>query len=174
MCLFAPFFPTTTILMHFYSNDGTGPTTPSSTNASLPTPPALRASQVYLANEVYVYQLYHRLVIADRCLNSMSSSWFPLPPNAPLLKDSDSFTDGTGHSTFDFVLSSNNPEVDPSSVYPLIYHPNPADHSVQVIEQDDDGSLALSNPQPKQLHTPIPSPWISYPTTTERSLSGLG
>lgn len=75
----------------------------------------------------------------------MSSSWFPVTPNAPLLKDSDSFTDGTGHSTFDFALPSNNPELDPSSVYPLIYHPAPADHTtVQVVEDDvDDEEFGL-------------------------------
>jgi hypothetical protein len=102
------------------SNDGTGPTTPSSTNASLPTPPALRASQVYLASEL------------------MSSNWFSVPPNAPLLKDSDSFTDGTGHSTFDFPLPSNNQEIDPSSVYPLIYHPTADHNTIQVVDDDND------------------------------------
>jgi len=72
----------------------------------------------------------------------MSSSWFSVPPNAPLLKDSDSFTDGTGHSTFDFPLPSNNPEIDPSSVYPLIYHPTP-DHNVQLVADDDEDEFGL-------------------------------
>lgn len=73
----------------------------------------------------------------------MSSSWYAVPPNAPLLKDSDSFTDGTGHSTFDFPLppsAGGELDIDPSGVYQLVYHPpeDPED------DRDEDGGLGMA------------------------------
>lgn len=93
----------------------------------------------------------HLLSSLIAVLNSMGSSWYPVPPNAPLLKDSDSFTDGTGHSTFDFPLPSDNPEINPSSVYPLIYHPTAGDHS--TIEDDDDEFGLVTSPTQTVTYT---------------------
>ncbi len=82
----------------------------------------------------------------------MSSSWYPVPPNAPLLKDSDSFTDGTGHSTFDFPLPASaggDLDIDPSGVYPLIYQPpeEPGD------DDDDDGLVLTVTPNQPVTYT---------------------
>ncbi|KAH9478496.1 hypothetical protein JR316_0008951 [Psilocybe cubensis] len=84
--------------------------TPSSTNASLPTPPALKSSHIYLASPERPYVGH--------------STWYPeertIPPNAPLMKDLDSFTEGTGQGSFDFPLASG-PDEPPR--LPLIFHP---------------------------------------------------
>ncbi|KAF9568631.1 hypothetical protein CPC08DRAFT_349369 [Agrocybe pediades] len=82
--------------------------TPSSTNASLPTPPALKTSHVYLASPER--PIGHDWYANDRAI----------PPNAPLLKDLDSFTEGTGHGSFDFPLV---PGPEDGPVFPLIFHP---------------------------------------------------
>ncbi|KAF9525086.1 hypothetical protein CPB83DRAFT_568613 [Crepidotus variabilis] len=111
------FFPT--ILMRCSSNDnGMGCNTPSSNNTSLPTPPALRSSQVYLVTEEQPM---------------LSSNWCP-PPNAPLLKDVDSFTDFTGHSSFDFPLPNNAGADDaPATKLPLLFHhPENVDDALDI------------------------------------------
>ncbi|KAF9476969.1 hypothetical protein BDN70DRAFT_136683 [Pholiota conissans] len=82
--------------------------TPSSTNASLPTPPALKSSRVFLALPEQTFS-GHNWYSEDRAI----------PPNAPLLKDLDSFTDGTGQGSFDFPLG---PGADETPL-PLIFHP---------------------------------------------------
>jgi hypothetical protein len=82
----------------------------------------------------------------------MSSSWYPSPPNAPLLKDSDSFTDGTGHSTFDFPLPLTGPE-NPSLVYPLIYHPTADCPTLQVVEDDEDEFGLVASPTQTVTYT---------------------
>ncbi|PPQ86380.1 hypothetical protein CVT24_004668 [Panaeolus cyanescens] len=87
--------------------------TPSSTNASLPTPPAFKGSRVFLASPA------HSFAGDELCPEQ------PAPismPNALLLKDLDSFTDGTGHGSFNFPLG---PCADDSNHnLPLFFHPD--------------------------------------------------
>ena len=45
---------------------------------------------------------------------------FPPPPNAPLLKDLDSFTEGTGQGSFDFPITTGG---DDTPTLPFFYHP---------------------------------------------------
>jgi hypothetical protein len=75
--------------------------------------------------------------------HSTGSGWLAVAPNAPLLKDSDSFTDGTGHSTFDFNLPANGNDIDPSTIYPLIYHPK---CDIDSDSDDDDDFGPVSSP----------------------------
>ncbi len=138
------FFPT--ILMP-YPSHGTGPDTPSSTNASLPTPTALRSSQVFLATDLYVSSSYLFSSFSLMTFHSTGSSWLSVP-NAPLLKDSDSFTDGTGHSTFDFNLPANGNDINPSTIYPLIYHPK-----CDIDSDDDDDFGPVSSPTQTMTYT---------------------
>jgi hypothetical protein len=100
----------------FDCNDTPTMNTPSSTSASLPTPPALKTSRVFLASPERLFG---------------GSGWFspdrPIPaPNAPLMKDLDSFTDGTGQGSFDFPLGSG---ADEAPMLPLIFHPHTIDTS---------------------------------------------
>lgn len=120
--VFPSFFPT--ILMRCSSSDNTtGCHTPSSNNSSLPTPPALKSSQVFLAT-------------ADQSL--FPPHWHQMqPPNAPLLKDVDSFTDFTGHSSFDFQLSNAGGADDvPATKLPLLFHPPENVDSALEIDSD--------------------------------------
>ncbi|KAF4618522.1 hypothetical protein D9613_009995 [Agrocybe pediades] len=119
---FLRFLPTT-----FNMEDSTeaNANTPSSTNASLPTPPALKTSHVYLASPERPMYVYSRLepTLWSHPYSS-GHDWYAndraIPPNAPLLKDLDSFTEGTGHGSFDFPLV---PGPEDGPVFPLIFHP---------------------------------------------------
>jgi len=80
--------------------------TPSSTNASLPTPPALRSSLVLLASPADSFEGWY-------------TPQAPIQqPGAPLIKDLDSFTEGTGQGSFDFL-----PLTAAEESLPLIFHP---------------------------------------------------
>ncbi|PPQ87330.1 hypothetical protein CVT25_002080, partial [Psilocybe cyanescens] len=110
--------------------------TPSSTNASLPTPPALKSSHIYLASP-------------DRPFGG--HNWYSeertIPPNAPLMKDLDSFTEGTGQGSFDFPIATGPDE--PPPMLPLIFHP--PENFVAV------GDISPSTPNPLALDL-LPSP----------------
>ncbi|KAF9051310.1 hypothetical protein BJ165DRAFT_1524260 [Panaeolus papilionaceus] len=120
------FFPT--------SVEANSMSTPSSTNASLPTPPALRSSRVFLVSPP------HSFAGDELCPEQP-----PIPiPNAPLLKDLDSFTEGTGQGSFDFQLG---PCADDTSNLPLLFHPeylNPVPSPLPLNNEDSPSSpLAL-------------------------------
>lgn len=59
-------------------------------------------------------------------ITSSGHPWYSedraIPPNAPLMKDLDSFTDGTGQGSFDFPLATGADE----TPLPLIFHPTEA------------------------------------------------
>ncbi|KAF8962586.1 hypothetical protein BDZ97DRAFT_1920400 [Flammula alnicola] len=92
---------------HDCSHETPNANTPSSTNASLPTPPALKSSHVFLASPEPPFG------------HAWYSEGRSIPPNAPLMKDLDSFTDGTGQGSFDFPLATGADE----TPLPLIFHP---------------------------------------------------
>ncbi|KIM46793.1 hypothetical protein M413DRAFT_23144 [Hebeloma cylindrosporum] len=131
--------------------DRSDPPTPSSTNISLRTPPALRSSEVFLAFPEQP---------------SGGPGWFtpdrPIPPpNAPLLKDLDSFTDGTGQGSFDFPLG---PGADEASSLPLIFHPPNADTHMPMTN-----SLALELlPEPGNPNEAVRA-WIEGVSATAGS-----
>ncbi|KDR80171.1 hypothetical protein GALMADRAFT_208343 [Galerina marginata CBS 339.88] len=114
--------------------------TPSSTNASLPTPPALKSSHVFLASPV-------RSFGGDNWYSEERS--IP-PPNAPLLKDLDSFTEGTGQGSFDFPLATG---ADEAPMLPLIFHPpENYDEDDEDVPTPTSDSLALDRlPSPGDL-----------------------
>jgi len=94
--------------------------TPSSTYASLPTPPALQSSLVLLASPAHT-----------------SAGWYspqaPIQqPGAPLIKDLDSFTEGTGQGSFDFL-----PLTAAEERLPLIFHPpDTIDHMEHSVNRN--------------------------------------
>lgn len=109
--------------------------TPSSTNASLPTPPALKSSLVLLASpaDSLFVQLYLN-GFTLRLIHHYSEGWYttqaPIQqPGAPRMKDLDSFTEGTGQGSFDFL-----PLTMAEEGVPLIFHPpdtiEDSEHSV--------------------------------------------
>jgi hypothetical protein len=112
--------------------------TPSSTNASLPTPPALQSSLVLLASPVHTFG------------EGWPSPQAPIQqPGTPLMKDLDSFTEGTGQGSFDFL------PLTADEGLPLIFHPPDAiDDMAQAIDTNTD-MLATDNPLALDL---LPSP----------------
>ncbi|KAF8155929.1 hypothetical protein B0H34DRAFT_514307 [Crassisporium funariophilum] len=117
--------------------------TPSSTNASLPTPPALRSSRVLLASPA----------------NSFGEGWYSpdasIPqPGAPLMKDLDSFTEGTGQGSFDFLP----PVAAEDLTLALIFHPPEIlDHVDDTLDNDPSTLDALIFPYSLALDM-LPSP----------------
>lgn len=97
-------------------------------------------------------------------LTSRSSghAWYAedrsIPPNAPLLKDLDSFTDGTGQGSFDFPLPTGADDV----ALPLIFHP--ADDYDDMDNVDTPSTATMPNSLALDL---LPSP--SDPTDAVRA-----
>jgi len=111
--------------------------TPSSTYASLPTPPALQSSLVLLASPAHT-----------------SAGWYspqaPIQqPGAPLIKDLDSFTEGTGQGSFDFL-----PLTATQEGLPLIFHPH---DTIDDIEHSLDDNVNTPSANSLDLDL-LPSP----------------
>jgi hypothetical protein len=136
--------------------------TPTSTNASLSTPPALRSSRVFLASSPYALDdslwvpSVHWTSSATNLPRRSGHAWYPEElqypmqmPNAPMMKDLDSFTDGTGQGSFDFPLSTGGDDV-----LPLIFHPPTHYDDIDTPTTDQPhNSLALDLlPSPSDLN----------------------
>jgi len=155
--------------------------TPSSTNASLRTPPALKTSHVFLATpERPLYDPFRLVLVTKLTSYPRGHNWFSegrgLPPNAPLIKDLDSFTEGTGHGSFDFPLTTG---PDEGPVLPLIFHPTEKVEVDNTLRHHSTPSLDLDSlPTPSDptdtvlawiesiSPTAPPPPW-ELPTTAE-------
>lgn len=129
--------------------------TPSSTNASLPTPPALRSSLVLLASPADSLFVRLYLYLFTRWLNHHHSEGWYTPqgpiqqPGAPLIKDLDSFTEGTGQGSFDFL-----PLTAAEEGLPLIFHPpDTIEHMEHSV--DHNANILPANPFALDL---LPSP----------------
>ncbi|KAF5311077.1 hypothetical protein D9619_007884 [Psilocybe cf. subviscida] len=166
----------------FYDDDESAHhvSTPTSTNASLSTPPALRSSRVFLASSPYA--LDDSLWVpseqwtssATNLPRSSAHAWYseelqyPIQmPNAPMMKDLDSFTDGTGQGSFDFPLSTGGDDV-----LPLIFHPpTPYDDIDTPTTDQPHNSLALDLlPSPSDLNDVVLAWREGVSATTSPSL----
>ncbi|KAJ3516109.1 hypothetical protein NLJ89_g1332 [Agrocybe chaxingu] len=142
--------------------------TPSSTSASLPTPPALKSSLVFLASGEAPFN-GHSWYSGEKSIP---------PPNAPQMKDLDSFTDGTGQGSFDFPLSTG---ADEPARYTLFFHPHDDIDDVDntLVEEQiptpstatHSNSLALDLlPHPGPLNDVVQA-WIDGVSATTGSLT---
>ena len=130
------YFSSSTITVRAYTSSSSNEAnTPSSTNASLPTPPALKSSLVLLASPADSLFVRRIPYLFTRCLiHQYSEGWYtpqvPIQqPGAPRMKDLDSFTEGTGQGSFDFL-----PLTTAEEGLPLIFHPSDSiDHMEHSI-----------------------------------------
>ncbi len=117
-------------------------------------PPALRTSLSSLPHQnalcVSTLSWSPLLPLTSR---SSGHAWYgedrSIPPNAPLLKDLDSFTDGTGQGSFDFPLPTGADDV----ALPLIFHP--ADDYGDIDDVDTPSTATMPNSLALDL---LPSP----------------